>query len=181
MSSSVRCPLIVDKVLSVTKRLNTSRVLMCAAIALFVAGCTAVQYTPTFTYRHTLQPTWTSHPTKMPSSTPDPTQEFFRNCVGWQCFLKGVVYEGTASPGNELAGIAVRLSHHSFCSPTSGEHETTTGINGEFSFPVYVHDTDTFWIEAEIGGFEPVRQSIGGFDCLYCSCPPMMIVLQFEE
>jgi len=108
-------------------------------------------------------------------------QEFLLSCVGWQCFLKGVVYEGTASPGNEFAGIAVRLSQDSFCSPTSGEHETATGTNGEFSFSVYVHDTDTFWIEVDVTGFEPVRQSTGGFDCLNCSCPPMKIVLQIEE
>ena len=177
----VRRPRIVGKVLTVMKRWPLVEGIICVAIALLVAGCAAVQATPTSTHRPTLQPTCTSHPTEIPSSTPDPTQEFFLSCVGWQCSLEGVVYRGTASPGNELAGIVVRLSHHSFCSPTSGEHETTTGADGEYSFPVYVHDTDTFWIEVELGGYEPVRQSIGGFDCLSCSCPPMEIVLRSEE
>jgi hypothetical protein len=83
-----------------------------------------------------------------------------------------------ASSGNELAGILVELSHVSFCSPTSGEHETTTGPDGGFGFEVFVHDTDTFGIQVEQEGYEPVRQSVGGFDCLYCTCPLVEVVLE---
>jgi hypothetical protein len=105
------------------------------------------------------------------TATPDP-------CVGWRCTLRGVVYVEAASSGNELAGILVELSHVSFCSPTSGEHETTTGPDGGFGFEVFVHDTDTFWIQVEQEGYEPVRQSVGGFDCLYCTCPLVEVVLE---
>jgi len=92
--------------------------------------------------------------------------------------LKGVVYVDAASPGNELAGTVVELSHISYCSPTRGQHETKTGANGEFEFEVYLHDTDTFQIQIEQDGYEVVRQSVGGFECLFCACPPFEIVLQ---
>jgi hypothetical protein len=81
-------------------------------------------------------------------------------------------------PGNELAGVAVELSHVSYCSPTRGQHQTTTGPDGGFEFEVFLHDTDTFLIQVERDGYESVRQSVGGFDCLYCVCPPVEIVLQ---
>jgi hypothetical protein len=111
-------------------------------------------------------------PTSVPATaTPDP-------CVGWQCTLAGVVYADAASPGNELAGTVVALSHVSHCSPTRGQYETTTVPDGGFSFEVFLHDTDTFLIQVEQDGYEPVRQSIGGFDCLYCACPPVEIVLE---
>jgi hypothetical protein len=67
---------------------------------------------------------------------------------------------------------------YSNCAPTSGQHETITGPNGEFEFEVYVHDTDMFRIEIEQDGYEAVRQSVGGFDCLFCTCPLFEIVLQ---
>lgn len=100
------------------------------------------------------------------------------SCTGWECTLKGVVYVDAASPGNELAGTVVELSHFSNCAPTSGQHETITGPNGEFEFEVYVHDTDMFRIQIEQDGYEAVRQSVGGFDCLFCTCPLFEIVLQ---
>jgi hypothetical protein len=113
-----------------------------------------------------------SPPTSMPATaTPDP-------CIGWRCILEGVVYADAASSGNELAGTLVQLSHVSYCSPTRGQYETTTGPDGGFGFEVFLHDTDTFLIQVEQDGYEPVRQSIGGFDCLYCACPPVEIVLE---
>ncbi len=105
-----------------------------------------------------------------PSATPT-------SCVGWSCTLQGVVYADPLRPGNELPGALVRLSQVSYCSPTAGKHETRTGLDGAFRFEVYLHDTDTFWFEVEEEGYEPARVSMGGFDCLYCSCPPVEIVL----
>ena len=162
------------------RRDRLSRVSIAFALtSLLLCGCgtSLPRPTPTWTPTPTRTLTWT--PT--PAGTPDPTEEFLRYCYGWNCSLKGVVYVGTARPGNELEGIAVRLSKHSYCSPIIGELETTTGADGRFRFWVYVHDTDTFWIQVELAGYEPVRQSIGGMDCLYCSCPPIEIVLQPVE
>jgi hypothetical protein len=70
------------------------------------------------------------------------------------------------------------LSHVSHCSPTRGQQLAHTGPDGRFGFEVFLHDTDTFLIAVEQNGYEPVRQSIGGFDCLYCVCPPVEIVLK---
>jgi len=153
------------------RRHYLSRALIAFALApLLPCGCGTALPTPTRT------PTLTGTPN--PTGTPDPTEEFLFYCYGWSCYLEGVVYGGTPSPGNELEGITVRLSQYSYCSPTPAVPETTTGADGEFGFPVYVHDTDTFWIQVEMDGYGPVRQPIGGFDCLYCSCPPIEIVLQ---
>lgn len=113
-----------------------------------------------------------SPPTGVPATaTPDP-------CIGWRCTLEGVVYADAASPGKELAGTLVELSHVSYCSPTRGQYETTSGPDGGFGFEVFLHDTDTFLIQVEREGYEPVRRSVGGFDCLYCACPPIEIVLE---
>lgn len=100
------------------------------------------------------------------------------SCAGWTCALQGVVYVDAASTGKELSGVPVRLSQVSYCSPTVGQHDTVTGLDGTFQFNVYLHDTDTFWFEFEKAGYEPVRQSLAGFDCLFCACPPVEIVLK---
>ena len=111
-------------------------------------------------------------PTSVPATaTPDP-------CTGWRCTLEGVVHADAASSGNALAGTLVALSHVSNCSPTRGQYETTTGPDGGFGFEVFLHDTDTFLIQVERDGYKPVRRSVGGFDCLYCACPPVEIVLE---
>jgi hypothetical protein len=158
-------------------------------VMLFLIGCAA---TPTAFPSNTpaLPPTWTPTvtpettdiptlaPTWTPIATLNPTQEFFSACVGWNCSLEGIVYVGSPSPGNQLEGIAVHLSQISCCSPTSGEHKAITGEDGTFAFAVYLHDTDTFLIKVQADGYEPVDRQIGGFDCLYCSCPPIEIVLQ---
>ena len=125
-----------------------------------------------------LLPTGCSPPTGVTSS-PDPAPTATpTSCAGWTCTLEGIVYVNSATPANRLPGAQVTLTQVSHCSPTVGDHETRTGDDGAFRFQVYLHDTDTFWFEVEEDGYEPVRQSLGGFDCLYCACPPVEIVLQ---
>jgi hypothetical protein len=102
-------------------------------------------------------------------------------CTGWYCTLDGVVYVGEAVPGNELGGVVVDLSHFSYCSPTMGEHEAVAAEDGTFTFEVYLHDTDSFHFEVELNGYQSWEYSFGGFDCLYCSCPPFEVVLQPEK
>jgi hypothetical protein len=93
------------------------------------------------------------------------------------CTLQGIVYVDAARPGNELPDTLVELTQISYCSPTVGEHETRTDPDGRFQFEVYLHDTDTFRFAVDQVGYEPVRLSMGGFDCLYCKCPPVELVL----
>ena len=113
-----------------------------------------------------------------PTTTDVPTLELGDYCIGWDCALDGVVYAEEASVGNELEGAAILFRHGSYCSPTQGEYEAVTGPDGEFSFEVYLHDTDSFRFNVEVAGYEPAYVSFGGFECLYCSCPPIEIVLQ---
>jgi hypothetical protein len=172
------------------RRRRLSQVVNLAAVLLSLAGCTgSSKVTPssaeeaTFTPRPAQSPSPSLDPTSLPTvtlglspeadSTPTPT-----SCIGWTCTLDGVVYTRAANAGNELPGALVTLSHFSNCSPTQGKHETITGLDGTFEFEIYLHDTDTFWFEVEEEGYEPVRLTIGGFDCLFCSCPPVEIVLE---
>lgn len=93
----------------------------------------------------------------------------------------GVVYADAAGPGHEVDGLVVQLSQSSYCSPTKGHRETTTGPDGSFEFEIYLHDTDGFTIRVEQEGYESASQSFGGFDCLFCSCPPFEIVLKSSD
>lgn len=102
-------------------------------------------------------------------------------CVGWHCEIKGVVYSGSANPGNELEGVQVNLSQISWCSPTAGEQETQSGPNGTFAFEVYIHDTDSINMQVDFEGYQTAKAKFGGFDCLYCSCPLVEIVLEAAE
>ena len=115
-----------------------------------------------------------------PQITPTdvPTLDLMDYCIGWDCALDGVVYAGEASAGNEMEGVVVQLAHGSNCSPTEGQHETVTAPDGGFSFDVYLHDTDSFRFSVEMAGYEPALVSFGGFDCLFCACPPVEVVLQ---
>jgi len=117
----------------------------------------------------------------MPTVMPSPPPGSPSACLGWDCTLQGVVYAGEAVPGNEVEGVKVSLSHHSNCSPTEGEHEAVTDSDGVFTFDVYVHDTDFFKFGIEEYGYAPWELSFGGFDCLYCSCNNMEIVLERQE
>ena len=129
-------------------------------ITLFLGGCVPsnpMRITPTL---ETALP---------PARTPTPTV-----CSGWNCSLEGVIYANNASLSNEFAGVNIHLQQISWCSPTKGEYETFTGADGTFRFDVYHHDTDTFWIELAVEGYQPVRQAIVGYDC-----PPLIeIILQ---
>lgn len=159
-----------------------NNLVVCIAVTLLLAGCSSTDLvTPSVTLTPTSPPIWTPTLTVTPEVTFDPTQEFLNSCVGWDCSMEGIVYGGKVATDNELGAITVRLTQHSNCSPTRGEYETTTGANGEFSFPVYLHDTDTFWIDVAADGYEPLRHTIGGFDCLYCRCAPIEVVLRSVE
>ena len=109
-----------------------------------------------------------------PSATPT-------YCVGWHCEVSGVVYLGSADPGNELEGVPVKLSQISWCSPTAGEQETQSGPNGIFAFEVYIHDTDSINMQVDFEGYQTEKVKLGGFDCLFCSCPLVEIVLEAAE
>ena len=111
-----------------------------------------------------------------PVPSPSPT-----SCTGWHCEITGIVSSGTAEPTNQLVSETVTLSQISWCSPTSGEQETQLDMDGRFSFEVYVHDTDSFNIYVDIEGYHPEKIQFGGFDCLYCHCPPIEIILEAEE
>jgi len=140
-------------------------------ITLFLGSC--VPSNPT---RETPASVSALTPTGTPCSIATPTL-----CSGWNCSLEGVVFTNAAGLGNELAGVKVHLQQISWCSPTKGEHETITGPDGAFRFNVYLHDTDSFLLELAVEGYQPLRQKIGGFDCLYCACPPIEIILQPVE
>ncbi len=120
----------------------------------------------------TAPPTVTHTPTTAP---PTFTPDF---CIGWNCTITGVVYAGAASPGSELAGVLVELNQYSNCSPTRGEQDTITDEGGNFAFEVFLHDTDGFNFRVELEGYEPAKTSFGGFDCVFCACQPVEIVLQ---
>jgi len=115
--------------------------------------------------------------TATPTPTPDPETDWREDCMGWDCTLHGVVYAGTAAPGNELAGARVSLDQHSWCSPSRGGGDRT-GVDGTFDIEVYVHDTDTFVFNVDAEGYESARLVLSGFDCLYCYCPPIEFVLK---
>jgi hypothetical protein len=112
--------------------------------------------------------------TPQPSQVPSPTP----GCMGWKCTLQGVVYTGSTSPGNEMGGIEVVLSQYSNCSPTEGQQMVTTDPDGMFEFEVFIHDTDGFIFEIEDPGYVPYKNKFSGFDCLFCSCSHLEIVLE---
>ena len=131
------------------------RLVGCILMAMsFLAGCTITQVsTPTLT------PTSAS----LLTNTPDP-------CTGWWCTVKGVVYVDTIGSGNELDSASVKLGQFSYCSPTSGQRQTTTGPDGTFEFGgVFFHDTDRVWIEVESEGYESTRWDSTDFYCFYCT------------
>jgi len=141
------------------KRRRLMRVVFESIVVVMVlAGCTLLQTAPTPTGVAPLPPT------PMPTFTPDP-------CTGWWCTVTGVVYADVIRPGNELEGATVTLRHTSYCSPTRGQHQTSTDADGRFEFTdVYVHDTDGIWIEVASEGYKLAQWNVGGFDCVSCSC-----------
>jgi hypothetical protein len=136
-------------------------------VVLFLAGCNILETAVTPT--NVVTPT----PTVTPTSTPDP-------CTGWWCTVTGVVYAETAGTGNELAGATVTLYQTSYCSPTSGQHQTTTGSEGRYEMgEIFFHDTDRIRIQVESEGYETVQWDSVDFYCFYCGCfgSPIEIVL----
>lgn len=161
------------------KSANKIYFFMCILLSPFLfIGCASPLPTAT------VEPLLTTPPPQ-PSETPTQTMTTPTftptSCTGWHCMIEGVVYEGEVIPGNELGGILVNLSQFSYCSPTMGEHEVVTGEDGTFAFEVYLHDTDSFNVKVELDGYQTWEYAFGGFDCLYCSCPPVEIVLQPEN
>lgn len=143
---------------------------------LLLIGCNSLIDNPT---NQTQQPSESLAPTgtiTFAKLTASPTF-----CVGWYCEIDGVVYLGSVDSGNELEGVQVKLSQISWCSPTAGEQETQSGPNGIFTFEVYIHDTDSINMQVDFEGYQPEKVNLGGFDCLYCSCPPVEIVLEATE
>ena len=107
------------------------------------------------------------------TDTPDP-------CLGWDCTFTGTLYADEAIDDNRLSAIPVRLKQISWCSPTKGEQIRVADENGDFSFSVFVHDTDSYVIAIETEGYIPFEIKFGGFDCLYCHCPPLELILSSE-
>ncbi len=146
-------------------------IVILVSIAMLTAGCggTPQPSSPTI-------PLITPEPTSKPATvlsqtaTPDP-------CTGWWCTLSGTVYGGSASAGQQLANATVTLNHISYCSPTAGQYTVTTQTDGKFAFQVYLHDTDSFVFRAGKSGVPPVEKKFGGFDCLYCGCQPLELVI----
>jgi hypothetical protein len=134
------------------------RVLGSIIVLLSLAGCAVLEAAPTPTNVATLAPT------TAPTFTPD-------SCTGWWCTVTGVVYAETADSGNELEGATVTLHQTSYCSPTRGQHQTTTGPGGRFELSeVFFHDTDRIRIQVESVGYESAQWDSRDFYCLYCSC-----------
>lgn len=167
------------------QRKLTFHLLLLAALIPLLGGCRPSpeatptpppETAPTVTHMPTTsQPTVAYTPTTSP---PTFTPDF---CIGWNCTITGVVYAGAASPGSELAGVLVELFQYSNCSPTRGEQETITDEGGNFTFEVFLHDTDGFNFKVELEGYELAKTSFGGFDCLFCACQPVEIVVQFTQ
>ena len=150
------------------KRLRLMRgILGSIVVLLFLSGCVILEVIPAPTSIAT--PTLTNAPT----FTPDP-------CTGWWCIVTGVVYAETTHFGNESEGVTVTLHQSSYCSPTSGQHQTTTDPDGRFEFSyVFFHDTDRIRIQVESEGYESAQWDSTDFYCLYCNCfgSPLEIVL----
>lgn len=165
------------------KRKIGFRVILVTVFFGFISGCGTSSETTT-----TLKPvaTSTTIPKKAATETTSPTETSETktytpspdSCTGWNCTLTGVVYAGSANPGNELEGVEVELLQASYCSPTKGEQVALTDSDGIFTFEVFLHDTDGFNFTVELEGYEPAKAKFGGFDCLYCACEPVEIVLQ---
>jgi hypothetical protein len=137
------------------------------AVLLSLSGCVILEAVPAPTGIATLTPT------NAPTFTPDP-------CTGWWCAVTGVVYVEATHVGNELEGVTVTLHQTSYCSPTRGQHQTTTGPDGRFEFgDVFFHDTDRIRIQLESEGYESAQWDSTDFYCLYCGCfgSPLEIVL----
>ena len=135
------------------------RITELTTVLLLLTGCAALETTPTLT--------------TAPSPTPDP-------CTGWTCTVSGVVYDEATGLGNELAVATVTLQQTSYCSPTRGQHQTTTSADGTFEFDgIFFHDTDRIQIQVAAEGYEPATWDSVDTYCFYCNCftSPLEITL----
>ena len=100
------------------------------------------------------------------------------SCQGWNCEITGTIYEGSVEAGNQIPKVEISLSQFSYCSPTAGKQITTTDQEGNFSFEVFLHDTDTLTFGIEDDKWESFNSQVMGMDCLYCSCVPLELVIE---
>ena len=70
-------------------------------------------------------------------------------CTGWDCQINGTIYKRTQNQQDRASDIRVLLDHVSWCSPSPRNQEVITNKEGEFSFNLYIHDTDTIRIKVE--------------------------------
>jgi len=116
----------------------------------------------------------TAPPVPTDSVKPSPTG--FAGDIGWRK-IRGTIYG--PSSGIPLSGVLVECSQFSYV-PREGScapYEITTGPDGSFEFDVFVHDTDSITISAQMPGFEPAEQRLTGLDCL-AACP--LVELELE-
>ncbi|MFH1447163.1 MAG: hypothetical protein ABIG43_07140 [Chloroflexota bacterium] len=107
-----------------------------------------------------------------------PETSIYKDCVGMNYVIKGMVYVGSVDSANALSGVPVLFSQNSNCSPTAGGQTAYTAEDGSFEFKVYIHDTDTFDFLVEVEGYDSLSARTGGFDYLASSRLPVVMVLQ---
>lgn len=153
-------------------------------VVLFLGGCAVFKTASTTPGIAPLspidEPTATSSAILSPITTPLPSPD---PCTGWWCSVAGVVYAGAAHTGSELEGVTVTLHQTSYCSPTSGQHQTATGPTGKFEFSeVFFHDTDMIRIYVASEGYKSFQWDSSDLTCLYCSCfaDPLEIILDVD-
>jgi hypothetical protein len=66
--------------------------------------------------------------------------------------IRGQVYDASVGPDAAIAGASV-----SYYSP-EGSGTTSTGTQGEFSFQLFLHDTDTVRVSVEAAGFHSAEE-----------------------
>lgn len=149
------------------------RIVVIMLSLLLSSACQPILITPTMDMK---VPLGSSPSAATDTATPNP-------CTGWTCEVQGVVYAQSPSPGNELNGIRLTLTHSSNCSTTQGQLESVTNNDGSFSFPeVFFHDTDRVKIQVDQEGYASWEWDSAGQYCFYCTCfyEPILAVLQPE-
>jgi len=132
-------------------------------LLILLTSCAPLFPLPTMT----TTPMFTQSQTQTLTETPTPTEPTLMptSCTGWQRNITGVVYAEVARAGNELEDVPVTLHQMSFCSPTAGEYQTVTNVDGTFQFDdIYIHDTDTIDILIDYEGYKPFDLKMGGLE-----------------
>ena len=103
-------------------------------------------------------------------------------CTGWDCQINGTIYKRTQNQQDRASDIRVLLDHVSWCSPSPRNQEVITNKEGEFSFNLYIHDTDTIRIKVEEIGYENIEIIFGGVrGCSGCRCNDIEILLELSN